>query len=317
MKLIRVLVAAAVVVAAAAGCGQAFAQAAEVSKPKLGVAMAEFDDTFPTLVREAISKEARNRGWKPVFADGHSDQKRQDQEVQDLIARDHVAALVILPVDATATSVMTNAARAAGVPVVYVNRKPAESLGKGFGYVGSEDIVAGRLQGEYVAQQLGGKGDIAIMIGVPSTAAAAQRTQGVKEVLSRHPGMHIVAEEVGDWRRDKGLEITKNWLTQGRKIDAIVSNNDEMAIGAIIALRKAGRAPDSIFIMGVDATPDGLAQMDKGALKATVYQDAVGQGKTSVDLVMRMKAGDASAPATMTIPFRLITPQNYKELLAY
>ena len=109
--------------------------------------------------------------------------------------------------------------------------------------------------------------------------------------------------------------MTKNWLAQGKKIDAIVANNDEMAIGAIMALRKAGKAPDSVLIMGVDATPDGLAQMDKGAMKATVYQDATGQGKTAVDLAIKIKAGEA-APDTIDIPFKLITRDNYKELMA-
>ncbi|MGN6666391.1 MAG: sugar ABC transporter substrate-binding protein [Trinickia sp.] len=293
------------------------AQTKDGAKPRIGIAMAEFDDNFPTLLREAMSKEARKQGWKPFFADGHSDKQRQDGEVASMIANDHLDAIVILPVDATATSAMTKAAHDAGVPLVYVNRKPTETLGDGMAYVGSQDVLAGNIQADYVAQQLGGKGDVGLLIGQLSTDAAVARTRGFKDVLAHYPGMHLAVEEVDDWSREKALNTTTAWLAQGKKLDAIVANNDEMAIGAIIALQKAGRTPGSIFIMGVDATPDALAQMDRGAMKATVYQDAKGQGVAAVDLAIGMKKGQANPPRTVDIPFKLITPQNYKDLMAY
>lgn len=295
----------------------AVAQTSEPAKLKIGIAMAEFDDNFPTLLREAMSKEARNQGWKPVFADGHSNQQRQNAEVADLIAKDHVDAIVILPVDATATSTMTKSVRDAGVPLVYVNRKPGEAIGDGMGYVGSQDILAGRMQADYVAQQLGGKGEVALMVGQLSTDAAVLRTRGFKEVLAHYPGMHLAVEQVGDWSREKAMAMTTDWLGQGKKLDAIIANNDEMAIGAVIALHKAGRAPGSVFIMGIDATPDALAQMDRGAMKATVYQDAKGQGVAAVDLAIGMKKAQPDLQHVVDIPFKLITPQNYKDLLAY
>ncbi|MGN6319774.1 sugar ABC transporter substrate-binding protein [Trinickia sp.] len=318
MKTTRFLSACATALSLWAGCmASAAAQTNEPPKPKIGIAMAEFDDNFPTLLREAMSKEARAQGWKPVFADAHSDQSRQNAEIASMIANDHLDAIVILPVDSTATASMTKAVRDAGVPLVYVNRKPSEPLGDEMAYVGSQDILAGRMQADYVAQQLGGKGDVAVMVGQLSTDAAVQRTRGFKEVLAHYPDMHLVIEQVGDWSREKGMTMTTQWLAQGKKLDAIVANNDEMAIGAIIALHKAGRAPGSLFIMGIDATPDALAQMDRGALKATVYQDAKGQGVAAVDLAINMKKGSPNLPRTIDVPFKLITPQNYKDLLAY
>lgn len=301
----------------AACCTGVAAQTNDGGKPRIGIAMAEFDDNFPTLLREAMSKEARKQGWKPVFADGHSDKQRQDAEVASMVANDHLDAIVILPVDATATSTMTKAAHDAGVPLVYVNRKPTETLGDGTGYVGSQDVLAGNIQADYVAQQLGGKGEVGLLIGQLSTDAAVARTRGFKDFLAHYPGMHLAVEEVDDWSREKALATTTAWLAQGKKLDAIVANNDEMAIGALIALQKAGRAPGSIFVMGVDATPDALAQMDRGAMKATVYQDAKGQGMAAVDLAIGMKKGQANPSRTLDIPFKLITPQNYKDLMAY
>jgi inositol transport system substrate-binding protein len=304
-------------VLAAAGSSLAHAQTNAPDKPRIGIAMAEFDDNFPTLLREAMSKEARKQGWKPVFADGHSDMQRQNAEVASMIANDHLDAIVILPVDATATSPMTKTVRDAGVPLVYVNRKPTEPIGDSMAYVGSQDEIAGRMQADYVAQQLGGKGDVALLVGQLSTDAAVARTRGFKAVLAHYPGMHLVAEQVDDWSREKAMTTTAAWLAQGKKFDAIVANNDEMAIGAIIALQKAGRAPGSVFVMGIDATPDALAQMDRGAMKATVYQDAKGQGIAAVDLAIGMKKGQSNPPRSVDIPFKLITPQNYKDLMAY
>lgn len=295
----------------------AFAQPDASSQPRIGIAMAEFDDNFPTLLREAMSKEARKQGWKPVFADAHSDMQRQNAEIASMIANDHLDAIVILAVDSTATATMTKTVRDAGVPLVYVNRPPKEPMGDGMAYVGSQDVLAGRMQADYVAQQLGGKGDVALMIGSLSTVAAVDRTKGFKEVLAHYPDMHLVIEQVGDWSREKGMTMTTDWLTRGQHLDAIVANNDEMAIGAIIALHKAARAPNSIFIMGIDATPDALAQMDRGALKATVYQDAKGQGTAAVDLAIGMKKGEPNLPHNVDVPFKLITPQNYKDLMAY
>ncbi|MGG1945192.1 substrate-binding domain-containing protein [Trinickia sp. NRRL B-1857] len=319
MKTIRIFNACLIVLSVWAACGASPARAEtnESAKPKIGIAMAEFDDNFPTLLREAMSKEARKQGWKPVFADGHSDKQRQDGEVASMIANEHLDAIVILPVDATATATMTKTVRDAGVPLVYVNRKPTEQLADGMAYVGSQDVLAGRIQADYVAQQLNGKGDVGVLVGQLSTDAAVARTSGFKDFLAHYPGMHLAAEEVGDWSREKAMTITAGWLAQGKKLDAIVANNDEMAIGAIIALQKAGRAPNSIFIMGVDATPDALAQMDRGAMKATVYQDAKGQGVAAVDLAIAMKKGQPNPPRTVDVPFKLITPQNYKDLMAY
>lgn len=319
MKTIRILNSCLIALSVWAACGAtpAHAQTNDSAKPRIGIAMAEFDDNFPTLLREAMSKEARKQGWKPVFADGRSNQQRQNGEVAAMIANEHLDAIVILPVDSKATAEMTKTVRDAGVPLVYVNRKPSEPLADSMAYVGSQDVLAGRMQADYAAQQLNGKGDIGLLVGQLSTDAAVARTAGFKEFLAHYPGMHLAVEEVGDWSREKAMTITSGWLAQGKKLDAIVSNNDEMAIGAIIALQKAGRAPNSIFIMGVDATPDALAQIDRGAMKATVYQDAKGQGIAAVDLAIAMKKGQPNPPRTLDVPFKLITPQNYKDLMAY
>jgi inositol transport system substrate-binding protein len=112
------------------------------------------------------------------------------------------------------------------------------------------------------------------MMGELATQAAALRTQGVEKVVAQHPEMKIVQKQTANWRRNEAIDLMNNWLVAGTKIDAVAANNDEMAIGAIIALQQAGKDPKSIVIGGVDATDDALNEMEKGNLAVTFFQDA-------------------------------------------
>ena len=101
--------------------------------------------------------------------------------------------------------------------------------------------------------------------------------------------MKIVQKQTANWRRSEAMDLMNNWLVAGTKIDAVAANNDEMAIGAIMALQQAGKDPKKIVIGGVDATADALTEMEKGNLAVTVFQDAKGQGKAVVDSAIKLK----------------------------
>ena len=105
-----------------------------------------------------------------------------------------------------------------------------------------------------------------------------------------------------------------NWLVAGEKIDAVVGNNDEMAIGAILALQQAGQDPKKVVIVGIDATADALAEMEKGNLDVTVFQDAKGQGMGAVETAVKLIKGE-QVESFVWIPFELVTAENYKEYL--
>ena len=108
--------------------------------------------------------------------------------------------------------------------------------------------------------------------------------------------------------------LMNNWLTAGIPIDAVAANNDEMAIGAIMAIRQAGIAPGKILVGGVDATPDALAEVEKGALAVTVFQDARGQGRGALDAAVKLSRGE-KVDSFVWIPFELVTRENYKSFL--
>lgn len=116
-------------------------------------------------------------------------------------------------------------------------------------------MVSGRLHMDGLAKCMKGKGDLAIMLGELASNATQERTVGNKEVIAKNPGIKVVLEQSAAYLRNQAIDLTNNWLTTGQKIDAIAANNDEMAIGAIIALQQAGKDPKAMCIGGIDATP--------------------------------------------------------------
>ncbi len=281
--------------------------------PSIGVSLSAFD-TFLTIVRGGMAKEAESQKVKIQFEDANNDVGRQVSQVENFIAQ-RVSAIVVNPVDTAATKRISAAARKAGIPLVYVNRKPDEKMGNGTVFVGSDSLVAGRLQMEELARRLNGKGNVAIMVGALSSDAAIDRTKGVKEVAKKFPGIKIVEEQVADFDRKKGIDLMAKWLSAGVKIDAIAANNDEMALGALIAMKQAKVSPKTVLVAGVDATPDALSSMKSNELALTVFQDAKGQGTGAVQAAMKMVKKE-KLPDMNMIPYELVVQDNIAKYIS-
>lgn len=294
------------------GASDAAAEEAAADGPiTIGVTML-FDDLWLTTLRDAMTAYADSQeGVELVMVDSKEDVAIQLGQVENFVAQG-VDAIVIIPANTDATDPMTQAAVDAGIPLVYVNRKPVE-LPEGVAYVGSDSIVAGTLQAEWLAEALGGKGNVVIMNGNLAQEAAQQRTAGVKDVMSNFPEITITKEDSANWSRDQGLALMENWLSTGDQIDAVASNNDEMAIGALQAIEAAGKL-GQILVGGVDASPDALAEMDKGRLNVTVFQNAAGQGEGGIQAAIALARGEEIEQITW-IPYELVTPENYKDYM--
>ena len=124
----------------------------------------------------------------------------------------------------------------------------------------------------------------------------------------------IVDEQTANWSRDQAQTLMTNWISAGKPYDAVIANNDEMAIGAIQALKAAGVDMKTMIVGGVDATQDALAAMQAGDLDATVFQDAAGQGKGALEAAINLAAGKA-VEQKVYIPFQLVTPENVGNFL--
>jgi ABC-type sugar transport system substrate-binding protein len=280
---------------------------------KIGVSMDKFDDNFLTVLRNGMADYAKTQsGVTLQIEDAKDDVSKQLSQVQNFIAN-KVDAIIVNPVDTSATEAITKAATEAGVPLVYVNREPAdvEKLGPKAAFVASDEKQSGTLETQAICKLLDGKGDVLVIEGELSNQAAVQRTKDVHDVISKEPctGMKVIAEQTAAWDRTKAQNLMTNWLSKGMKYDAVISNNDEMAIGAIQAMKAAGVDTKKAIVGGVDATQDGLASMKAGDLKVTVFQDAAGQGKGAVDAALKLAKGE-NVEKKVYIPFQLVTPAN-------
>ena len=290
-----------------------FAGGQKEKKIKVGISMALFADNFLTYLREAMEEYADGVADLEVFAeDAKGDVGQQLAQVENFIAQGYDA-VIVNPADTEATSSITKKCIEAGVPVVYVNRVPEDGLPEGTYYVGSDEVVAGREQAKVLAEKMGGKGNVVIMLGELAHSGTKGRTKGVKEILSGYPDIKIIAEQTAKFQRDQGLDLMSNWLLAGLEINAVAANNDEMALGAIIALKNAGKVPNKdVFVGGVDATPDALDSMQKGELTVTVFQNARGQGTGAIETAYKLAKGE-KVEQTVWIPFEPVTQKNYKE----
>ena len=280
---------------------------------KIGVSMAQFDDNFLTVLRNGMTDYAKSQKDVTLqVEDAKKDVAKQLSEIQNFIAN-KVDAIIVNAVDTSATAAMTKLAADAGVPLVYVNREPADvdALGPKAAFVASNEADSGTLETQQICKLLGGKGDILVMEGQLSNQAAVQRTKDIHEVIATDAckGIKIVAEQTAEWDRTKAQNLMTNWLSKGLKFDAVVANNDEMAIGAIQAVKASGGDTKKLIIGGVDATQDALASMKAGDLKVTVFQDAAGQGQGAVDTALKLIKGE-KVEKKVYIPFQLVTPEN-------
>jgi inositol transport system substrate-binding protein len=300
----------------------ALAAATVLSSPafaaKIGVSMDKFDDNFLTVLRNSMAEYAKTQpGVTLQIEDAKDDVSKQLSQVQNFIANG-VDAIIVNPVDTSATGAITKAAADAGVPLVYVNREPidVDKLGPKAAFVASNEAESGTLEAKQICKLLGGKGNILVMEGVLSNQSAVQRTKDIHEVISTPDcsGMKVVAEQTANYDRTQAQNLMTNWLSKGMQFDAVVSNNDEMAIGALQAMKSAGVDTKKAVVGGIDATQDALASMKAGDLKVTVFQDAAGQGKGAVDAALALAAGKP-VEKKVYIPFQLVTPANMDQFM--
>lgn len=298
--------------------------AGQAGAETIGVSMQSFDDNFQTLLRNGITaRAAQLEGVDVQIEDSQRDVGKQLSQVNNFIASG-VDAMIVTLADTSAAPAITSAAQGAGIPLVYLNLEPVNvaQLPDNEAYVGSKETEAGMLGGAEACRLLRaqGKQDGArayIMMGHLSHNAALDRTQSVRDALSTEECKFITVADAqsAGWLRTTAADLMTNWLTAGEPFDAVFANNDEMAIGAIQAMKSAGVDMKDVVVVGVDATQDGLAAMRAGELDVTVFQNAAGQAAGAVDAALALARGKP-VEQVVYIPFELVTPENMDKYAA-
>lgn len=276
----------------------------------IGVSLMNLSSEFIAMLKQTMEERAAELDVRLIINDALRSPEKQVQQVESFITQ-RVDAIILNPCEVEASSPAVDKALAAGIPIVNVN---SETRTEPTAFVGSRDEESARIALEYIAQRLQGQGHVVMMHGFMGQAAQLKREQGAREVLAKTPGLKLLAEQTAEWDRAKGLALMENWLqAHGDKIQAVFAQNDEMGMGALLALERAQRK-DKVIVVSVDAIADALQAVKEGRLDATVFQDARGQGGTAVATAVKIIQHE-DFEKQVFIPFQLVTKDNIDQFL--
>ena len=270
------------------------------------------NNTFMASLREAVEAEAKTQGVSVDIFNADNDINMQLDQIESAVANQYDA-IILVAVDSEGVAPGARSIMDAGIPLVCMNLKVSdESLYDV--YVGSDDVDAGTILGEWAREATGGECKIGWLHVPMGCTAQIGRTQGITETLiDVCEGAEVVAEDDGQAQMDEGMRITEDWLQTYPEIDIIIAENDSMGLGAMQAVLAAGKK-DEILICGVDGDQAAVQAIIDGTYDMTVFQNAEGQGTTAVEVAVGLINGE-SYDKEIVIPFEPITAENAEDYL--
>jgi len=239
----------------------------------IGFSQIGSESAWRTAFTNAVQAEAEQRGINLLFSDAQQEQENQIAAMQAWIAQGDVDAIILAPVVTSGWDVVLQEAQDAGIPVVIVDRNVDSDPSLFVTRVSSDFVHEGRLAAAWLVQATSGNCNIVELYGTVGSAAAEDRAQGFREVISLFSGMEIIRSETGNFVRTEGKQVMESFLSaeDPANICAVFAHNDDMAIGAIEAIKEAGLVPaEDILVVSVDAIPDIFDSLDAGETNATV-----------------------------------------------
>lgn len=253
-------------------------------------------------------KYCEENGIKYTSYDGNNDANTQLKQVETMIT-DGVDAIILNPQDADACVACVEAADEAGIPVFGVNTMVNSD--KLTSYVGSQDVGAGEEIMQFMIDYMEKDAfNIVVLEGPMGQSAQLQRWEGINNVLDKNKGIKILAYDTANWSRSEAVTLMETWLTTyGDEINAVVAENDEMALGARQAIEDGGY---DIPCIGIDGITDAVAAVKEGRMIASDFQDAEGQISGAIDAAVKVLDGE-EVEKEIWIPFQMITKDNVTE----
>lgn len=271
------------------------AQQAAGKSYKVGAAVYGLKAEFAQLWVNALKEHpaVKDGSVKLTVFDGKYDALTQNNQFETMITQKYDGILFV-PIDIQAGADAVAKAAAAGIPVVGSNTRVNSD--KLLSYVGSNDVIAGEMEAEAVLSAMGGKGNVVILEGPIGQSAQIERGKGNKNILAKYPAVKLLEMKTANWSRAEALALTENWLTaHAGKINGIIGQNDEMALGAIEAVKAKGIDPKTIPTAGIDGVSDALRAVKAGHM-VSVLQDASAQSQGALDVLLRKLVGPDYKP---------------------
>ena len=294
-----------------AGCGGDNSD--KVSNPDGAVAFAihEQSDGILGKLLNDVKAKSEGAGWQFVNEIAGGNANLQLDQVNKMVD-DKAAAIVVIAQNGDSIVPAVKRANEAGIPVIATNR---DINGGVFTNVINNERQAGELQADYMAAHLPQNAKVVYIKGDMTISAAVNRYEGFKEVIkAKRPDVEIIASNsTGDWSEAQGIRELSLWLGMYPQIDGVAAANDNMAMGAIKAMKAAGRFNDSVIVCGVDSIDDALASIAAGELKMTVKQDANKIVETIMGLLQQIKQGQSPEKGDVLVPMIAITKDNLSQ----
>jgi ribose transport system substrate-binding protein/inositol transport system substrate-binding protein len=266
---------------------------------------------FTTGMAANAESVGAEHGWEVTVFNPDSDLSKQISQLENAGSQGY-AAIIFDPVAYDGmTAVVEELTSSYDIPVITLHGScSAQDMLTAFVAINIQE--GGRLKMEQVAKDLNGKGDIAIMTGTEGQTTAIFITDGYYEVLPEYPDINVVFTGAGNWNADDATPLAENWLSSGKHLDAIVCNNDGMALGVRAVLQAAGLT-GQIKLYGLDATPEGRKAIRDGSMNASIWVDSHAEFVAAFDIIDAFYAGEPFEKEVMIAP-TLVTKDNIDEL---
>ena len=284
-----------------AGCNRgdkaAGGAAAPGGQPTVALVVKTLNNPFFIEMQKGAEEAAQKLGVNLVVqaADREIDVERQMQIIENLIER-KVNALCIAPSGSREIVPVIVKANKANIPVLIVDTRADEQAltaagGKIATFIGSDNYDGGKIAGAFLAEKLGGQGNVVVLEGIPGHETGDARLRGFREAIAKSPGLKIVASQPANWERDQGFNVFQNILQAHPEVNGLFACSDLMALGATEAIAAAGKT-GKIVVVGFDAQPEARAAIQKGAMAATVAQFPARMGRTAVENAAKLLRGE-------------------------
>jgi ribose transport system substrate-binding protein len=248
------------------------AEKLDLKKATVGFSQSEKEaNPFRIAETQSIKDEAKKRGVKLLTANAQSQFSKQISDVQDLLAKG-ADLLVIAPLNSDGWDPVLQAAAAKKVPIVTVDRKINATACKDYvSFIASDFVEQGKRAADQMIEVTGGKGEVAILLGSAGNNVTTERTKGFKErIAEKAPDLKVVFEQTGEFAREKGQQVTEQLIQSKPGIKGIYAENDEMGLGAVAALKGAGKKAGDVKIVTVDGTRNAVQGIVDGWISGVI-----------------------------------------------
>ena len=279
---------------------------------RIGLAVANLQADFFNQIKQSVDAEAAKLGAEVQVSDAGGDSATQVNQIQDFISR-QVQAIIYIPAGATAAGVPVKAAEQANIPVVAVDRNAPDAPAKTF--IATDSVAAAKALGDWVVEQSGGQGQLAILQGQIGTTPQVDRQTGFEEALQDAPGIEVVAQQPADWAQDKAFSVAQDMLQANPDINIMWGQADAMALGAAQAV-SVSNVPQDVLIVGFDGDVAGIQAVKDGTVDATMVQQTQEMGRLAVQSACDLVAGE-DVPAQQLQEAFLLTKDDQQKAQEY